>query len=338
MVNALLKSGHQKLTRILYLIKTKNLWVGFSLFFIQIIIALLQNNIPFSDTINEISIYWVLILHIMISLLIIIIQLILIRLNKTEIALTSASKVKSEFLANISHELRTPLNSIIGFLEIVTDSDVSRLSSEQIELLQIISNSSKHLLDLINDIIQISRANSEEIELDKKECDIEILINKSVSFFQYKLKSHNFIIQNELEKKEHFIRVDHRLILQVLINLLGNAIKFTPLNNRIGIKIKKVMNYMEITVWDEGNGISPENIKKLFHPFCQLEQTYSKNNQGSGLGLFISKTIIERHGGKIHCKSVLGVTTQFIFTIPYEDKQLIIENKANELLDALWND
>jgi signal transduction histidine kinase len=246
-------------------------------------------------------------------------------------------KVNSEALANMSHELRTPLNSIMGFSELLTISSDPRLSDEQQEFVKTITDSSHHLLDLINDFIQTAKSNTIEIKLNKTKCNIKDLIEKCVSFFRYKLNMHPFTLQNDLEKEFLIIKVDQRLILQVLINLIGNALKFTPEGKSIGVQLKKSPIHMIITIWDEGIGIDPQDIKKLFRPFSQIEPNLSNNIQGSGLGLYISKKIIKLHGGQIKCESQKGIGSKFIISIPYAENQIQAEQKAENLLDVLWN-
>jgi signal transduction histidine kinase len=337
MVSLSPNNSKQLLKTFQFSFRIKDLWLGFALFLLQTAIAITQ--IQSSPALKEQNNSWgfFILTHSIILLLIILLQYCFYKLHKTEAALEQAAKVKSEFLANVTHELRTPMNSIIGFSEILMSTSNPELTIEQKELVQIITDSSHHLLDLINNIIQVSKTNLMEMKLDKNECNIVDLVEKCISFFRYKLNVHSFNLQNELTKEEMVIKVDQRLLLQVLINLIGNAIKFTPERKPIGVKIQKSTSYMIITIWDEGIGIDPQDIKKLFRPFSQIEPSISKNFQGSGLGLYICKKIIELHGGKINCESQKGVGSKFIIFLPFTDKQMQIEHNAESLLDTLWN-
>ena len=228
----------------------------------------------------------------------------------------SANRAKSDFLANMSHELRTPLNAIIGFSEIMADGMAGPLTEQQKEYLNDVIDSGQHLLNLINDILDLSKVEAGKMELEPSEFNLRELIERSLVMFKEKAMKHNIKIKTDVEKEIESIVADERKIKQVIFNLLSNAMKFTPDGGKVGINITKADNEIRITVWDTGVGISKEDMPKLFQPFRQLETVLSKKYPGTGLGLNLCKRFVELHGGKIWGESEVGKGSEFIFTIP----------------------
>ncbi|MCL4475618.1 MAG: ATP-binding protein [Nitrospirae bacterium] len=228
----------------------------------------------------------------------------------------SANRAKSDFLANMSHELRTPLNAIIGFSEIMADGMAGPLTEQQKEYLNDVIDSGQHLLNLINDILDLSKVEAGKMELEPSEFNLRELIERSLVMFKEKAMKHNIKIKTDVEKEIESIVADERKIKQVIFNLLSNAMKFTPDGGNVGINITKADNEIRITVWDTGVGISKEDMPKLFQPFQQLETVLSKKYPGTGLGLNLCKRFVELHGGKIWGESEVGKGSEFIFTIP----------------------
>ena len=235
----------------------------------------------------------------------------------------SASRAKSEFLANMSHELRTPLNSVIGFSEVLTEGLAGSITDEQKEYTQYIWKSGKHLLSLINDILDLSKIEAGKMELELSEFDIKELIQGSMLMFKEKAIKHKIKFTSYIPDDMGVVTADAVKIKQALLNLLGNAFKFTGDGGSVRVAARRVkseepgdFDYIEITVEDTGIGISPEDQKILFQPFQQLESTLTKKYAGMGLGLSISKRIVELHGGRIWVESEEGKGSRFIFIIP----------------------
>ncbi|MEK6697863.1 MAG: GAF domain-containing protein [Nitrospirota bacterium] len=282
------------------------------------------------------------------------------RLQEVELArLTAegANKAKSDFLANMSHELRTPLNSILGFSEILKDELFGKINEKQHEYVGNIYDSGKHLLSLINDILDLSKVESGKMELELSKVPIEKILYASLKMVKEKAMKHGVKLDCEIEQNADIeIEADDRKFKQIMYNLLSNAVKFTPDNGSVHVHARKVrssesgvrseekpppqpplgkggieggvvselrtMNseldrdFIEISVADTGIGIAPEDIPKLFHEFTQLESTYTKQHEGTGLGLALTKRLVELHNGRIGVESEFGKGSRFTFVMP----------------------
>ncbi len=228
-----------------------------------------------------------------------------------------ANRAKSEFLANMSHELRTPLNVIIGFSEMMLKGIAGPLTEKQEEYLKDIHESGEHLLELINDILDLSKVEAGRLELEYEKINIRNIIEESLVFIREKCIKHRIAINIDLDNSVLEMEADRTRLKQVLVNLLTNAAKFTPDGGSITIRTRKEEdNYIEFTVEDTGIGIKKEDIPKLFQPFQQLNTIYNKKQPGTGLGLAICKRIVETHGGRIWVESEPGKGSKFKFTIP----------------------
>ena len=258
-------------------------------------------------------------------------------LEEARLIAESANRAKSEFLANMSHELRTPLNAIMGFSEVLLNNMAGPVADNQKEFINDILESGKHLLSLINDILDLSKIEAGKMELDLSEVSINELIEGSLYMIREKAIQHRIHLQTDMQDDMGLVTADERKIKQVLFNLLGNAIKFTPDSGTITVRARRVMegtvpdlrtersgvvesglspDTIEISVEDTGIGISPEDQKRLFQPFQQLETTLLKKYAGTGLGLNLCKKFVELHGGEIRVESKEGKGSSFIFTIP----------------------
>jgi|GEM_PF-2091366 len=262
------------------------------------------------------------------------------RTNELEVAsfqAEAANRAKSEFLANMSHELRTPLNSIIGFSELISGGMAGPLNNQQGEYLTDIVNSGKHLLNLINDILDLSKVEAGKMQIEPSVFQLEDIIKGTVLMFSEKALNHNISVKSEIEKNIEMV-ADERKIRQILVNLLSNAFKFTPDGGAVQVTARRISefgmrnselkseirnpqfasdgNFVEISVTDTGIGISHEDQKKLFKPFQQIETTLSKKYAGTGLGLNLCKGFVELHGGKIWVESDEGKGSKFSFLIP----------------------
>ena len=234
----------------------------------------------------------------------------------------SASRAKSEFLANVSHELRTPLNAVIGFSDLLRDRSFDELNEKQKSYVNYIHSSGEQLLNLINDILDLSRieAGRAAVKLDKIE--LANTIRDTLQMFKERAINNNIEITIEIEKEIKSIEADEQKIKQVLSNLLSNAIKFSPAGGSIHIRAcAPQTDFVEVSVEDTGIGIKSEDIPKLFKPFSHLEPVYTKTTKGTGLGLALAKRLVELHGGRIWVESEYGKGSKFIFTIPVRQNE-----------------
>ncbi|WP_321417848.1 ATP-binding protein [uncultured Methanomethylovorans sp.] len=233
----------------------------------------------------------------------------------------AANKAKSEFLANMSHELRTPLNSIIGFSDVLLEGYTGDLNEKQGRYLRNISNSGKHLLNIINDILDISKIEAGKAQLHTEILSMESLLKEMLDNMQSLAAKKGITLKISLESDPCYVEVDKGKINQVLYNLIGNAIKFTEDRGLVILKTKMDVDMVYISIQDTGVGISKMNQKKLFKPFSQLDSSVSKKYEGTGLGLALAKKLVVLHGGQIWVESELGKGSTFTFTIPVHSFQ-----------------
>jgi signal transduction histidine kinase len=228
----------------------------------------------------------------------------------------AANKAKTDFLSNMSHELRTPLNSIIGFSEVMRAGTAGPLTSDQEAYLKDIWESGRHLLRIINNILDLSKIDAGMMELDLDDFYLKELLEGSLSLFREKAQRHRITLSAEISDDLDLVTADKTKVKQVALNLLANAVKFTPDNGRVGISASRNDAGVFVSVWDTGIGISPEECRKLFQPFLQLDNTLTRKYEGTGLGLHLSRKIVELHGGRIWVESEPGKGSRFSFTIP----------------------
>ena len=229
--------------------------------------------------------------------------------------LQEASQAKSAFLANMSHELRTPLNSIIGFSEVLHEKTFGDLNEKQTKYINNILTSGKHLLTLINDILDLSKVEAGKIELKIEEFSLKETIWECQTLVKTLAAKKNIWIEIKIEGILT-MKADPVRCKQIMYNLLSNAIKFTPEGGRVDIEAKSVNEMVQISVHDTGIGIDKKDYKKVFEEFQQIDSSYSKQYQGTGLGLPLTRRLVELHGGKIWLESELGKGSTFAFTIP----------------------
>jgi signal transduction histidine kinase len=227
-----------------------------------------------------------------------------------------ADRHKSEFLASMSHELRTPLNAVIGFSEVLLDRMFGELNPKQDEYLQDILTSGRHLLSLINDILDLAKIEAGRMELDVTDFDLPQAIDNSITLVRERAARRAITLGVEIDPRLGEIKADERKVKQVLLNLLSNAIKFTPEGGRVGVQAVLTDGVAEISVTDTGVGIAPEDHEAVFEEFRQVGSDYAKKHEGTGLGLALSRRFVELHGGKIWVQSQLNQGATFTFTLP----------------------
>jgi len=226
-----------------------------------------------------------------------------------------ASQHKSEFLANMSHELRTPLNAIIGYSELLEeeagDVDGGRLVPD----LQKIAVAAKHQLSLINDILDLSKVEAGRMELEVTAFDLAPAIDNALTLVRERASRRGIVLGHAIDESLGTIRADERKVKQVLLNLLSNALKFTPEGGRIDVRAAVDGELVEVSISDTGVGIAPEDQQAVFEEFRQVGAS-DKKVEGTGLGLALARKFIELHGGQIGVKSKIGTGSTFTFTIP----------------------
>jgi GAF domain-containing protein len=229
--------------------------------------------------------------------------------------LETASRHKSEFLANMSHELRTPLNAIIGFSEVLYERMFGEINEKQAEYLGDILQSGQHLLSLINDILDLSKIEAGRMELEVSDFDLPGAIENTLTLVRERAVRQGITLGRTVDERLGSIRADERKVKQVLLNLLSNALKFTPEGGKIDVRAAVNDGVAEISVTDTGVGIAPEEQEAVFEEFRQVG-TASTKVEGTGLGLAISRKFIELHGGRIWVESQVGSGSTFAFTLP----------------------
>ncbi len=240
-------------------------------------------------------------------------------LREAKEAAEVANRAKSTFLANISHELRNPLNSILGITEALQDEVYGSVSDEQRQSLNMLKSSGQNLLELINQILDLTDTQSSKIELQLAATSIEELCDSSLSFVKHLAFQKNIRLRVELPEELEPIQVDERRIRQVFINLLTNAIKFTREGGEVWIEVQpnSTNEYIFFSVVDTGIGMLSDDLFKLFQPFVQVENPSTHRSPGTGLGLVMVQKIVELHGGTVHAESQLGKGSRFTVKLPW---------------------
>ena len=229
----------------------------------------------------------------------------------------AASKMKSEFLANMSHELRTPLNGIIGFTEMLHDEVIGPVTAEHKEYLSDILTSARHLLQLINDILDLSKVEAGKMEFQPEDIDLGVVIAEVCGILKSLSEKKQLRVETTLDPLSRLVHLVPRKFKQVLYNYLSNAIKFTPECGTIQIRTRRESSEMfRIEVEDNGIGIKREALKDLFVEFQQLDSSTSKRYQGTGLGLALTKRIAEAQGGSVGVESTVGKGSTFYAILP----------------------
>jgi len=236
--------------------------------------------------------------------------------------LKRAVQVKSEFLANMSHELRTPLNSIIGFSEVLYDETFGPLKEKQRQYVNNVLTSGTHLLLLINQILDMAKVEAGKMKLVLSSLPMKSLLNEISLLVEDMVGKKKIKMLLEIAEDLPNIEADDLKVKEILYNLISNAVKFTPEGGKIGMRAKKADSEIEIVVWDTGVGIASENTDKIFEGFFRVDTPYSRLTEGTGLGLPLSKKLVELHGGKLSVESEgINRGTSVRFTLPIYIKE-----------------
>jgi signal transduction histidine kinase len=230
--------------------------------------------------------------------------------------LETANRHKSEFLANMSHELRTPLNAVIGFSEMLKEQLFGDLNEKQLEYSEDIHSSGRHLLSLINDILDLAKVEAGRMELEVSEFALSPAIENAMILVKERAARHGIALESEIDERLDCFVGDERKFKQIMLNLLSNAVKFTPEGGRIGVGAGISNGTVEISVSDTGIGISPEDQGAIFDEFRQAKGKNKGKSEGTGLGLTLAKRFVELHGGTIRVESEVGKGSTFTFTLP----------------------
>lgn len=245
--------------------------------------------------------------------------------------LARALRVKDEFLAIMSHELRTPLNSILGLSEAMQEERQGTLNEKQKRSLQTIATSGQHLLDMINDILDISKIDSGKFDVYPMVIDLEPLCISSMSFIRQQAFKKSISLNYEKEEALIKIYADPRRLKQMLINLLTNAIKFTPEGGKVSLKVTgdRDNDQVHFSVVDTGIGIASTDMKNLFQPFVQVDSSFTRQFEGTGLGLALVNKLTDLHGGSVSVESEIGNGSRFTISLPWG--QEVIAREAEEI-------
>jgi signal transduction histidine kinase len=230
--------------------------------------------------------------------------------------LEAASRHKSEFLANMSHELRTPLNAVIGFSEVLQEEMFGELNEKQADYVRDIHASGRHLLSLINDILDLSKIEAGRVELEASSFHLPAALDSAVTLVRERAARHGLTLEIKVDERLGEFVADERKVRQVVLNLLSNAVKFTPDGGRIEVRAGLANGYVEVAVSDSGVGIAPEHHEEIFEEFRQVGGDQMRKREGTGLGLTLARKFVELHGGRIWVESAPGQGSTFTFTLP----------------------
>jgi signal transduction histidine kinase len=227
-----------------------------------------------------------------------------------------ANKHKSEFLANMSHELRTPLNAIIGFSEALSERMFGELTDKQAEYLADIHESGRHLLSLINDILDLSKIEAGRMELDLSTFHVPGALANAITLVRERAQRHGIALSLEVDERLGELSGDERKFKQIMLNLLSNAVKFTPDGGRVDVSARQANGRVEVAVRDTGIGIAPQDQALVFEEFRQAGRDGTRKAEGTGLGLALARRFVELHGGEIRLQSEPGKGSTFSFSLP----------------------
>jgi len=235
--------------------------------------------------------------------------------GRLTVQLAAASRHKSEFLTNMSHELRTPLNAVIGFSDVLAQGMVGQLTDKQAEFVSDIRASGRHLLDLINDILDLAKVEAGRMELQPSEFNLRDSLAAALSLVRERASRHGIELALEVVDGIGTVVADERKIRQVVLNLLSNAVKFTPEGGRVTLGARRVDGRIEVAVTDTGIGIAPDDQVTVFEEFRQVGADSARKQEGTGLGLALARRFVELHGSVLRLESAPGRGSTFSFTL-----------------------
>ncbi|PLZ83667.1 hybrid histidine kinase/response regulator HrmK [Fischerella thermalis] len=234
--------------------------------------------------------------------------------------LERTNQLKNQFLANTSHEIRTPLSSITGFTHLLLAQGYDPSKERHQEYLSIIQSSSKHLLALINDILDLSKIEANQLEIQWEKVDLQTLCHNVLILVEEKAANKGLKLSLELDPNVNTLLADSLRLKQMLLNLLFNALKFTT-NGTVGLQVKSNNSWIYFTVWDTGTGISKKHQAELFQPYFQIPNSVVSQNEGTGLGLVVTRKLAELHGGSVEVESELGGGSRFTIVLPLRQEE-----------------
>ena len=240
-------------------------------------------------------------------------------LAEAKMSAESASRLKSQFLATMSHELRTPLNAILGFSEVIRDGVFGRTEAsaeKYAEYAGSIHTSGRHLLALISEILDLSKIEAGTYVLDMRTVDLREMVGGALTIISPAAEKAGVEVRSVLPDAEVWFSADERAMRQIAINLLANAVKFTPRGGRVTVEVSSADSMVEFAVSDTGIGIAQEHVPTVFEPFRQVDSSIRRRHEGTGLGLAITKRLVELHGGTITLDSELAVGTKVRVQLP----------------------
>jgi signal transduction histidine kinase len=235
--------------------------------------------------------------------------------------LETVSRHKSEFLANMSHELRTPLNAIIGFSDVLHEQMFGDLNEQQLGYVGDVLDAGRHLLSLINDILDLAKVEAGRMELELADISLSDSLQSGLTMHGERATREGISLSLSLTPDEITIQADDRKLRQVVFNLLSNAVKFTPSGGRVDVSAQLTDGIVEVAVADTGSGIPPEDQELIFEEFGQARGDPNKRQEGTGLGLPLSQRFIELHGGRLWVESAQGAGSTFRFTLPIKQPE-----------------
>ena len=241
-------------------------------------------------------------------------------IQRVNFELQQALRVKDEFLANMSHELRTPLNAVIGLSDSLAEETAGPLNEKQRRYVATIRESGQHLLELINDILDLAKIESGQAVINREKVDVTAVCQSSLRMIKQLAMKKNHEVTFEADASIGAVWADERRLKQMLVNLLSNAVKFTPENGKLGLQVRgdREKNIITFTVWDTGIGISEKDLPRLFKPFVQLDANLARQASGTGLGLALVAKMAALHGGSVGVESQPGQGSRFTIHLPWE--------------------
>jgi signal transduction histidine kinase len=254
-------------------------------------------------------------------------------LSAANAELARAARLKDEFLANMSHELRTPLNAILGMSEVLRRELYGPLNEKQVKYVHTIEDSGRHLLSLINDILDLSKIAAGKAVLNRSSFPVASVCQDSVWMVRQLAQEKDLQVELDVDEEVAVICADRRRLKQILVNLLSNAVKFTPAGRRIGLQVTgdAAQEVVRFSVWDTGIGIAPDDLSRLFRPFVQVDSSLARQHEGTGLGLMLVYRLTEMHDGSVAVESEVGGGSRFVVSLPWRTADQQAEARSCEV-------